>query len=115
MADGKHCPACGTDIGLWPVFAAGLPNLIRCPRCKARLGYQGIGAILTVLLLVLGGVLAVAYVVAGFFRNNYPFFAFLVIVIGAWIPVELAVALYLRRNKILKSHSGGAPPANPGE
>jgi uncharacterized protein (DUF983 family) len=115
MADGKHCPACGTDIGIWPVFSAGLPNLIRCPRCKVRLGYQGIGAVLAVLLLVLGAVLAVAYVVAGSFQSNYRFFAFLVIVLGAWIPVELVVVFYLRTNKTLESRSGGAPPAKQGD
>ena len=114
MADGKHCPACGTDIGVWPVFSAGLPNLIRCPHCKARIGYQRIGAVLAVLFVVLGAVFAVAYVVAGFFEGNNRLVAFIVVVLGAWIPVELVVALYLRTNKILESRSRGAPPAKLG-
>jgi len=110
MADGKHCPACGADVGIWPVFSAGLPNLIRCPKCKARIGYQRIGAVLAILLVVLCVVFAVAYVVAGFFESNYRLLAFVVVVLGAWAPVELGVALYLRTNKILESRSSGAPP-----
>jgi hypothetical protein len=114
MADGKHCPACGTDIGVWPVFSAGLPNLIRCPRCRARIGYQRIGAVLAVLLVVLGAVFAVAYIVSGSFESTNRLFAFIVVVLGAWIPIELVVALYLRTNKILESRSRGTPSAKLG-
>ena len=39
MGDGKHCPECGEDIGVWPIFSAGLPNRIWCPHCKTRLRY----------------------------------------------------------------------------
>jgi hypothetical protein len=49
------------------------------------------------------------------FQNNYRFLASLVIVLGAWIPIELAVAWYLRRNKILESRSGGVPSAKQGD
>src|SRR5262245_26609160 len=37
MPDGKHCPACGADVGYWAV-ARGLFR-IRCPHCRARLSY----------------------------------------------------------------------------
>jgi hypothetical protein len=111
MADGKHCPACGVDIGVWPIFSAGLPNLIRCPRCKARLAYPQIGALLLVLLLVFAVVAPVAYFVAASFEGIQRLVALLVIVFGAWVPIELVVALYLRDNKTLEYRSGGAPPA----
>jgi uncharacterized protein (DUF983 family) len=39
--DGKHCPVCGEDIGLWPVMSAMYPTRIWCPHCRSRLGYQG--------------------------------------------------------------------------
>lgn len=111
MRDGKHCPACGVDIGIWPIFSAGLPNLIRCPRCKARLGYQRIGTVLLVLLLVLGAVLAAAYFVAASFEGNLRLVAFIVVFLGVWVPVELVVTKYLRDKKILEHRSGGAHPA----
>ncbi len=28
MADGGHCPNCGNDIGVWPIFAAVAPSRI---------------------------------------------------------------------------------------
>jgi len=110
MADGKHCPSCGTDIGVWPIFSAGLPNLIRCPQCRARLAYQRTGGFLAVVVLLSCVVIAVAYVLASFFPLKYHWFAFIVLVLGAWTPVELAVASYLRKNKVLELRSGGAPP-----
>lgn len=39
--DGKHCPVCGVDIGLWPILTAMWPTRIWCPHCRSRLGYQG--------------------------------------------------------------------------
>jgi DNA-directed RNA polymerase subunit RPC12/RpoP len=38
MPDGKHCPACGRDVGYWAV-ARGLFR-IRCPHCGARLCHR---------------------------------------------------------------------------
>ena len=38
MPDGKHCPACGNDVGYWAV-ALGLFR-IRCPHCGAKLHHR---------------------------------------------------------------------------
>ena len=107
----NDCPACGADIGVWPILSAGLPNLIRCPRCKARIGYERLGAVVIVLLLATGAVLAAAYFVATWYEGNQRLIAFIVFSLGAWVPVELVVALYLRANKLLEYRSGGVPPA----
>jgi hypothetical protein len=109
MHDGKHCPVCGVDIGVWPIFSAGLPNLIRCPRCKARLGYQRIGTVLLMLLAFLGAVLAGAFFIALPFERMQRLIVFVVIVLGTWVPIELVFAKYLRENKILEHRSGGRP------
>ena len=53
MGDGKHCPNCGNDIGVWPVFSAAWPSLIWCPRCKSRLRYGNTALVIAVLLVVL--------------------------------------------------------------
>jgi hypothetical protein len=42
---GKHCPACNLDIGLWPVFAAGL-DAIRCPHCGIGMHYADDGVMI---------------------------------------------------------------------
>src|SRR5436190_24261113 len=58
MNDGERCPACGKDIGIWPVLMAGLPSWVRCPHCRARLSYGNTGVIVTLLfalLLLLSG------------------------------------------------------------
>ncbi len=103
-ADGKQCPACGKDIGLWPVVRAPFPDRIRCPHCRARLTYRGIGGLVVVLVLV-----AVALTLGWFVAaNQLPaanFWARLAIVVVGlgvlWVPVELWAAVYLRRAKVL--------------
>jgi hypothetical protein len=121
MRDGKHCPACGVDIGLWPIFSAGLPGRIRCPRCEARLGYRGIGMVLLVLGLVLvlvtAAVFAFAYLVSLWFAGDLRLLVFLaawLLLFVAWVPVELVAAKYLRENKVLECRLGGKPPGGEG-
>jgi hypothetical protein len=105
MHDGKHCPGCGQDIGIWPVFSAGLPNRIWCPHCKARLTYQGIGGV----LVVLGGLL-VALLGAGVYAVSViPLqsrFQYLIVFMGVALAIsvviELMVTMYLRNKKVLK-------------
>ncbi len=46
MANGKVCPACAKDIGVWAIFSAGGPSRIRCPHCRARLRYDGAMAVM---------------------------------------------------------------------
>ena len=66
MSDGKHCPACGKDIGLWAVLLAGLPSHIRCRHCQARLTYGNS------VLLLLGVTTMVAVVgVASYYLASY--------------------------------------------
>jgi hypothetical protein len=109
MSDGKHCPSCGKDIGVWPVFSAGLPNRVRCPHCKARLEYRGVVG-LVILLSVLGVALLAAsvYAVQHLDLTGGPqrALAFAGLVLGLWVPVELAVALYLRSTKELSRTDG---------
>ncbi len=111
MGDGKHCPECGKDIGYWAV-AAGLFG-IKCPHCRARLGYDhsrpvriltevvAIGAV----LVSLGPAVLVAWWV---YPSVGPFAAFGVAG-AAWLGFawfvgflfEVATANYLRRTQRL--------------
>ncbi|MFI5455928.1 MAG: hypothetical protein ACHRXM_10805 [Isosphaerales bacterium] len=105
MNDGKHCPACGKDIGIWPIFSAGLPNRIWCPHRKARLCYRGVVRLsLALVIIAVALATAPAYATIGFPPDrSFPLrlAAFGVTLLALWMPVELAVALYLRSNKVL--------------
>lgn len=105
--DGKHCPACKVDIGVWPVFSAVMPHLIRCPQCKARLVYQDTWLVTVVLILLGAGIAVAGYFIAGYFRELPHLLSFTIFMFVAWVPVELVVAWYLRANKVLKYQSGG--------
>jgi len=98
--DGKHCPECGKDIGIWPILMAGLPSLVRCPHCRARLSYGNasvmVALLFGLLLLLSGG--AFYFARQHYSANEGRFFiALAVIVIALWLPIELAATLYLRR------------------
>lgn len=114
MGDGKHCPACDRDIGIWPVFSAGLPNRIRCPHCPARLRYHETGWVVVVLLFVLAGVIAGAALaveqIPGLEPRTRPV-AVVGLMLGAWVVVELAVVHYLRANHRLVCRDRPADPA----
>ena len=101
MSDGKHCPGCGKDIGIWPVLIAGLPSWVRCPHCKARLSYGRSGALVLGLFgLLLLVSFAVFYLVGRrHSAGGLSFHIFLVfLVLAAWVPVEFAATMYLRRH-----------------
>src|SRR5262245_40699918 len=51
-ADGKHCPACGEDIGIWPIASAILPGRAKCPHCGTRLAWNG-GYTATIVMVLL--------------------------------------------------------------
>lgn len=54
QADGKHCPACGADIGIWPIASAIIPGRAKCPHCQTKLTWNGAyGATLVMVLLTL--------------------------------------------------------------
>lgn len=105
MKPGKICPACDKDIGVWPVFVAALPSRVKCPHCKARLQYVDTGVLVATLVAVLLSCGAGAFC---FVLRFYPLarleFAFVCVALIAllWLPLEFAVALYLRNAKTLR-------------
>ncbi len=114
MSDGKHCPACGADIGTWPVVKAPLPNRIQCPNCKARLAYAGMGPVYLLLLLAFAGLFGVAYFVASGFGSYLRVIVLVVIIVVGWVPIEFFVAKYLRSYKVLEQRVAGDTPKNKG-
>jgi len=100
MNDGKHCPACGKDVGMASVMTALWPSRVKCPHCKARLTYLNSAALVVNLLAVWAGLGVIAcYALQRWFSPHKPqfYFAIAALVVAAWLPVEFAATLYMRR------------------
>ncbi|MDF3031866.1 MAG: hypothetical protein K0R03_2424 [Moraxellaceae bacterium] len=115
--DGKHCPACGKDIGLLAVIRAPLPNIgMRCPHCRAALKYEpGFYSVAALAALAYLGLL---FVVVPKLMNYFadPYLSILAAVgVSAllWQPVEILLTLLLRHRATLALKQGGTPPAAP--
>src|SRR5262245_66234546 len=89
MNDGKHCPACGKDVGMASVMTALWPTRVKCPHCKMRLAYLN-GTALVINLLAVWAALGViaCYALQRWFLPQEPqfYFAIAVVVVGAWMP-----------------------------
>jgi hypothetical protein len=118
MTDGKLCPACGKDIGVWAIVSSPLPSLIRCPNCRTRLTYSGtamlIVALIVLTLLVGIGLVALTALVPPRMHGANIAIA-LAALLAVWAPVEVAIAFYLRGAKNLRQagrqydHTGDRP------
>jgi hypothetical protein len=116
VRDGRHCPRCGRDVGIWAVMSAALPTRVWCPGCGARLSYRGAWLLFAVALPLLLALAVGAAYVALLLRPEYRMQAaalFGVLVLGSWGIVEWLLALYLRRYHVLteadpapQDHSG---------
>ncbi len=116
--DGKHCPECRRDIGVWPVFHSGWPNLIWCPYCKTRLTYRigwiGITLLFWGVVLACGICLSIAVILRprGLFSDKVivnelliQFFLFWRLLVLSWALVELVLIQHLRKHGRLERHS----------
>lgn len=101
MSDGKHCPICGKDIGLWVVLLAAWPTRVRCPHCKARLSYGGSVLLATGLVAFLA---VLFYVVSLKYRLSDLKFhlVYVGVALAVLVPFELAATLYLRHRGTLR-------------
>lgn len=102
MGDGKHCPSCGKDIGIWPVFSAALPSRIRCPHCKSRLRYRKIARVIAVLLVGLCGLVVGAFVLVSSLATPRRGLIWAAVVIISWVFVELVTTWFLRNRRELE-------------
>lgn len=96
-----HCPKCNEDIGVWPIYMAGLPNRLKCPHCKTDLEYQPSGwkMLLISLALAIPLFAAVIYFVRRNLLMELP--VQLLISLSAmmviWAPFEMFFAYKLRK------------------
>lgn len=83
-----------------------MPTRVACPHCKARLQYADTGVVVaTLVALLLTCAAGAFFFVLRFYplvRYEFAFYwAALILVI--WLPLELAVAIYLRNAKVLRN------------
>ena len=108
MKDGKHCPACGRDIGVWPLLTAGLPSRIQCPHCQARLSFSNTGVLVACLVatgLVLGS--GAYFFAARFYPITRLEFHLIAggLTLALLLAMHLVTALYLRSSRVLEATS----------
>jgi len=104
--DGKHCPKCARDIGIWPIFKAALPSSLRCPHCGARIHYADAGLVIAAMLTAVAGLSYLAYVVANKLvpeNASVRLWTFCALLVAMWVPIEYAVARFLRQNRRLRA------------
>jgi hypothetical protein len=111
MANGKICPACGKDIGVWAIVAAGLPSRIRCPHCRTLLRYDGTYALMALPFAIVILSALIVHEVAVDVGIPRPGLFVIVQVLLTWVPVEFLLALYLRDHRTLHlvNRGPGAP------
>jgi uncharacterized protein (DUF983 family) len=102
MGGGRHCPNCGNDIGIWPIFSATWPSLIWCPRCKSRLRYRNTALAMAALLVILIAIAAVVFMVVSSLATRWRMSIWAVVMIISWVFVQLAVTWFLRNRRDLE-------------
>jgi hypothetical protein len=102
MADGKTCPKCAKDIGIWAVFSAGMPSRIICPHCRSRLVYDGAIAIFAIPFVVICICAVIAHEAIADLGVPRPGVYVALLFVMTWIPVELLLVLYLRENRTIR-------------
>ena len=102
---GKQCPSCKRDIGIWTVLKAPLPTMMRCPHCKAPIQYDEAGGGVIIIVIVM--IMPVIYIIGSSMDFIYTMNPIaLAIVVGGigvliWLPFELLMVFYLRKNQKL--------------
>jgi hypothetical protein len=101
MANGRDCPVCGKDIGVWSIFSAGVPSRIRCPHCRSLLRYDGTVAVLLIPFAVVILAALIAHESAVDLGLARPGIFVVLLVVVTWVPIELLMAMYLREHRTL--------------
>jgi len=110
MEPGKHCPACGSDVGWLSVLMAATPTRIRCPHCRTRLGYQASGVPIVVAGVVVASWAAIGMVevsAVGGLPTVRGFAAFALMILAVAVPLVLVATFYCRRTKQLRQVDEG--------
>lgn len=93
---GKDCPKCGKDIGVWVILKAPVPGTLKCKHCGTKIAYESKGwPMLIVFALVYFALLAWLIGISGL-RDHLNFFVFIALIFALWMPFELVIIKILR-------------------
>lgn len=109
--DGRLCPNCNNDIGLWAIIKAWLPTKLKCPHCKTKLTYEPwqIPLVILCIILYITLLIALSWVTNILILNIiYFILTWALLCIALWQPFELLIAYYLRNKSKLKTKKGQA-------
>jgi hypothetical protein len=104
---GKCCPACGKDIGLWPLLKLWWPNVgLKCPHCRTSLKYNpaGFGLFAVGVLIYLPTVIWAA-ILSNTLLADQPvlaFFAPIFLIWIIWLPFDLFMSFRIRKTSRLE-------------
>ena len=104
IRDGKHCPVCGVDIGIWPVAIAMVPGRVRCPHCRAILAYRGplrITAVMVGISLVFIAIACLVVFSLGLNNTTHEVMVYLAMTVPCGAALSIGMAVYLRANNVL--------------
>ncbi|MCK5851920.1 hypothetical protein KAH27_02720 [bacterium] len=94
------CPNCKKDIGVWSIYKAGLPNMIKCPHCKSKLRYEPSG---WKMVLISYAISIPIFAAIYFFVSNClslskngQIIAMVLLIFLAWTPFEIYFVRRLR-------------------
>jgi uncharacterized protein (DUF983 family) len=102
MGEGKHCPNCGKDIGVWPIFSASWPSFIWCPWCRSRLRYRKTSVVMAALVAILIAIAAIAFILVSSLATSWRMPIWAMVMIISWVFVQLAVTWFLRNRRELE-------------
>ena len=102
---GRHCPACGNDVGWAPGLKSVWPMSVTCPYCEEELAYVDTRYVATVIIVVALGLCIGAFFIAAYLVP----YLYMLLRIGLtalfmmimWVPVVVLSGMYLRSHKLL--------------
>ena len=109
---GRHCPACGNEIGWSPGLKSLWPMSLNCPYCNEDLAYIDTRNVTIFIIMVAVALCLVAFFIAAYLvpfqytllRTGLTALFMMII----WIPVMALSGMYLRSHKLLALKDDGS-------
>jgi hypothetical protein len=107
--EGKLCPSCNADIGVWPHIKSAWPNAgLKCPYCRKKLKYNPAGwGLFLFLTVVYMSILLIAFCMTiRILIIKLTFFEYMILIVTigylTWLPFDLFAAHNLREKSKLE-------------
>ena len=109
---GRHCPACGNELGWAPGLKSLWPVILTCPYCDRDLAYLDTRNVVIVIFLAAAALCYASYSLAASFVPLYlSLFRIALTVVFMmlfWLVIGLLAGKYLRSHKLLALRDDGS-------